>query len=190
MYTNAEQFVLPIVRATIGQALGRPATADESAQWLHAPKACFVTLNKMNGELRGCIGSLRAQRSLLADLKANALAAAFHDPRFEPLTDGEFDCTRIEVSLISAIETVYFVNEQDALNQLRPAIDGIIFEYQNQQSTFLPQMWESLPTPQLFMAQLKRKAGFSPSFWVEGVRLSRYTVYRLNESERKENLLL
>ncbi|MGH8756301.1 MAG: AmmeMemoRadiSam system protein A [Burkholderiales bacterium] len=189
MYTNAEQIVLPIARATIGQALGRQAMADESAPWLHQPRACFVTL-KMNGELRGCIGSLKAQRSLLTDLKANALAAAFHDPRFEPLTDDEFDYTRIEVSLISVIEPIYFVNEQDALNQLRPAIDGIIFEYQSQHSTFLPQMWESLPTAQLFMAQLKRKAGLSPSFWVEGVRLSRYTVYRLNESERKEKLLL
>jgi len=189
MYTNAEQIVIPIARATIGQALGRQATADESAPWLHEPRACFVTI-KMNGKLHGCIGSLKAQRSLLTDLKANALAAAFHDPRFEPLTDDEFDYTRIEVSLISAIEPVYFVNEQDAMNQLRPAIDGIIFEYQNQRSTFLPQMWESLPTPQLFMAQLKRKAGLSSSFWVEGVRLSRYTVFRLNESEHKESLLL
>ena len=189
MYTNAERIVLPIARITIGQALGRQATADEAAPWLHELGACFVTL-KMNGDLRGCIGSLKAQRPLLADLKANALAAAFHDPRFEPLTDGEFDNTRIEVSLLSAIEPICFVSEQDALNQLRPEIDGIIFEYQNQRSTFLPQMWESLPTPQLFMAQLKRKAGLSPTFWVEGVRLLRYTVYRLDESERKENLLL
>ena len=186
MYTNAEQIVLPIARATIGRALGRQATADESAPWLHEPKACFVTLKK-NGDLRGCIGSLQAQRSLLADLKANALAAAFQDPRFEPLTDEEFNYTRIEVSLISAIEPVYFVNEQDALNQLRPAIDGIIFEYQNQRSTFLPQMWESLSTPQLFMALLKKKAGLSPSFWAEDVRLSRYTVLKFQESESMEN---
>ena len=189
MYIEAEQIVLPIARATIGQALGRQAIVDESAPWLHQPKACFVTL-KINGDLRGCIGSLKAQRSLLADLKANALAAAFHDPRFEPLTGDEFDNTRIEVSLISAIEPIYFVNEQDALNQLRPAIDGIIFEYQNHRSTFLPQMWESLPTPQLFMAVLKKKAGLSPSFWAEDVRLSRYTVLKFHESEYMENLLL
>ena len=189
MYTNAEQIILPIARATIGQALGRPATADESAPWLHEPRACFVTL-KMNGELRGCIGSLKAQRSLLADLKANALAAAFQDPRFEPLTGEEFNYTRIEVSLISVIEPIYFVNEQDALNQLRPAVDGIIFEYQNQHSTFLPQMWESLPTPQVFMEVLKKKAGLSPSFWAEDVRLSRYTVFRFHESDCKESLLL
>ena len=189
MYTNAEIIVLPIARATIGQALGRQATADESAPWLHEPGACFVTL-KMNGDLRGCIGSLKAQRVLLADLKSNALAAAFHDPRFGPLTGEEFDNTRIEVSLLSAIEQMCFTSEQDALNQLRPTIDGIIFEYQNKRSTFLPQMWENLPTPQLFMELLKRKAGLSPSFWADGVRLSRYTVFKLNESERKENLLL
>jgi uncharacterized protein len=189
MYSNAEQIILPIARATIGQALGRQTTADESAPWLQELKACFVTL-KMNGELRGCIGSLQVQRSLLADLKANALAAAFHDPRFEPLTNNEFNDTCIEVSLISGLEPICFINEQDALNQLRPAIDGIIFEYQNWRSTFLPQMWESLPTPEVFMGLLKKKAGLSTSFWAENVRLSRYTVIRFCESEDKEKLLL
>jgi len=187
MYTNAERIVLPIARATIGQALGRQAAADESAPWLQELKACFVTL-KIDGDLRGCIGSLHAQRSLLADLKANALAAAFHDPRFEPLSDDELNCTRIEVSLISAVEPMYFANEQDALSQLRPAIDGVIFEYQSWRSTFLPQMWESLPTPQVFMGLLKKKAGLSPSFWAEGIRLSRYTVLRFHEAEHEENL--
>ncbi|HYA20244.1 MAG TPA: AmmeMemoRadiSam system protein A [Burkholderiales bacterium] len=189
MYINAEQTVLPIARATIGQALGRQTTADESAPWLQELRACFVTL-KIRGELRGCIGSLQAQRSLLADLKANALAAAFRDPRFDPLTDAEFNHTRIEVSLISTIQLINFTDEQDALNQLRPAIDGIIFEHQNRRSTFLPQMWESLPSPRAFMELLKKKAGLSPSFWAEDVKLSRYTVIRLCDSENTENLLL
>ena len=189
MYTDAEKIVLPIARTTIGQALGRPATADESAPWLQEPGACFVTL-KLDQKLRGCIGSLKVQRSLLADLKANALAAAFQDPRFEPLTGEEFDNTRIEVSLLSTIQPLFFLNEQDALSQLRPDIDGVILEYQNQRSTFLPQMWESLPTPQQFMAFLKKKAGLSPSFWAAGIILSRYTVFKFHEDERKENLLL
>jgi len=76
--------LLPIARSSIGRALGRPHEAPENAPWLQELGACFVTLTQQ-GQLRGCIGSLQAHRSLLVDVKANAVAAALHDPRFAPL---------------------------------------------------------------------------------------------------------
>jgi AMMECR1 domain-containing protein len=78
-------------------------------------------------------------------------------------------------------------SEQDALAQLRPAVDGVIFEYGYYRSTFLPQVWEQLPDPESFLAHLKRKAGLSADFWAESVRLSRYTVTKWKESEREVN---
>ena len=80
-------------------------------------------------ELRGCVGSLEARRSLLDDVKANARAAAFKDTRFSPLTRDEFDVTQVEVSLLSPMQPLDFASEQDALDQLHPDIDGIVFEY-------------------------------------------------------------
>ena len=74
-------------------------------------------------------------------------------------------------------------HEADALAQLRPGVDGIVFEYGRYRSTFLPQVWEQLPQPQQFMAHLKRKAGLPDDFWAEGVRLSRYTVTKWREQE-------
>ena len=67
--------------------------------------------------------------------------------------------------------------------QLRPGIDGLVFECHGRRSTFLPQVWEQLPTPAAFIGQLKHKAGFSTDFWAGAVRLHRYTVAKWEEPE-------
>ena len=74
-------------------------------------------------------------------------------------------------------------DEADALAQLRPHVDGVIFEYGRYRSTFLPQVWESLARPRDFMAMLKHKAGLPVDFWAEEVKLSRYTVSKWSENE-------
>ena len=125
--------LLAIARAEISAALGKPLSLAMDAPWLHEHAATFVTLTQAE-KLRGCIGSLEAYRPLVQDVKANALAAAFHDPRFTPLTLLELDLTRVEVSLLSATEALNFKDEHDALTQLRPHIDGIVFEYQHHRS--------------------------------------------------------
>ena len=179
--TGRGDVLLSIARAAIERELGVSATtADESASWLAEPGACFVTLMQQ-GQLRGCIGSLQAHRSLLADVKSNALSAAFRDRRFVPLTRDELDITEIEVSLLSAVQPMFVRDEADALAQLRPHVDGVIFEYGHRRSTFLPQVWEQLPQPSEFLNALKCKAGFAADFWVEGVKLSRYTVTKFCE---------
>ncbi|MBI4938706.1 MAG: AmmeMemoRadiSam system protein A [Nitrosomonadales bacterium] len=180
--------LLPIARAAISCALGVPRAADESAPWLSEPGACFVTLTQ-HGGLRGCIGSLQAHRSLLADVKGNAVAAALRDPRFPPLSRAELDITEIEISLLSATQAMAFQNEADALAQLRPGIDGVVFEYSPAgalpayRSTYLPQVWERFPQPRQFLASLKNKAGLPGDFWAEGVKLSRYIVTKWKEPE-------
>jgi AmmeMemoRadiSam system protein A len=174
------QLLLPIARATISTALGQPQQANESAAWLHEPGACFVTLTQQ-GQLRGCIGSLAAHRTLLADVQANAAAAALQDHRFAPLSLAELAHTDIEVSLLSPLQPMHFVSEAQALAQLRPGIDGVVFECQRWRSTFLPQVWEQLPEPAAFMAHLKQKAGLPANFWSDAVRLYRYTVAHWSE---------
>lgn len=183
MSTEQGKVLLKIARAAISRALNVPVVADESASWLADKGACFVTLTRY-GELRGCIGTLQAYRSLLEDVKGNAVSAALRDPRFAPLGAQELDSTDIEISLLSPTQKIEFENEADALAQLRPGIDGVVFEFGLHRSTFLPQVWEQLPRPKQFMAQLKRKAGLTEDFWAEGVNLSRYTVTKWHEEER------
>jgi len=175
--------LLKLARNAIEQRLGvnvRPARAD--APGLDAPGATFVTLTTAAG-LRGCIGSLEAQRKLMDDVRENAAAAAFRDPRFPPISAAEWPEVRVEVSLLSAPVAFSCRDEADALRQLRPGEDGLILECGGRRATFLPQVWEQLPEPAEFLAQLKRKAGLPGDFWSPAVSLSRYTVRKWREPE-------
>ncbi len=139
------------------------------------PGACFVTL-KEGGELRGCIGSPVAYRSLWEDLRENTLAAAFRDPRFSPLTREDLPRSSLEVSLLQPLQEMTFRDEQDVLRQLRSNVDGILLECGPNKGLFLPSVWTGLPEPQRFLRKLKRKAGLPEDFWSSGVRLWRFTV--------------
>jgi hypothetical protein len=172
--------LLKLARSEIGSKLGHVAAFHAQSDWLAEPGACFVTLTRQ-GELRGCVGTLEAHRPLGMDVRENALAAAFRDPRFMPLTRDEFEEIRVEVSLLSPTQPLAVTDEASALATLRPNIDGVVFEYRHFRSTFLPQVWEQLPDPAEFLAQLKRKAGLPMDFWAEPVRLSRYTVSKWKE---------
>lgn len=173
-------------RAAISRALKLTARVDESvdtsAHWLQQPGATFITLTQ-HGRLRGCIGSLQARQPLIENVRCNAVSAALHDTRFLPVTADELESIRIEVSLLSALQPIRFASEPDALKQLRPGMDGITLEYGDNRSTFLPQVWDSLPQPREFLAQLKVKAGLYADFWDDGVRLSRYTVQKWCEKD-------
>lgn len=183
MTDDRGRIMLDIARAAIASRLNRPFAADESAPWLSEPGACFVTLT-INGNLRGCIGSLEPYRPLREDLKENACAAAFRDPRFPPLTGTELDAVRVEVSLLSPVSPISFRDEADAVAQLRPGTDGVLLEFRGHRGTFLPQVWDQLPDRREFFAHLKMKAGLSPQFWNDGVRLYRYTVEKFREQDR------
>ncbi len=188
--TNEQgKILLQIARAAISHALHVPFSAavavDKDAVWLSQPRATFVTLT-FRGQLRGCVGSLLACESLIEDVSSNAISAALRDVRFPPLSEDELDDLCVEVSLLSELQTLNFANEQDAIRKLRPSIDGILFEYGCYRSTFLPQVWENLPQPQLFLRELKAKAGLSEDFWAENVKLSRYTVNKWCEADFSE----
>jgi len=154
--------------------------------WLREYGACFVTLHKGDA-LRGCIGSLTAHRPLGEDVMANALAAAFQDPRFDPLTRDEFEDIRIEVSVLSKPERVFPADEAGLIAKLRPGVDGLTLEYGPHRSTFLPQVWEQLPDGHDFLAHLKQKGGLPSGFWHPDMRVSRYTVQAFAENRGRQS---
>ena len=176
--------VLAIARGAIAAALGEAGPRFEPAAWLEEKAASFVTLMQ-RGQLRGCIGSLSAERALRVDVEHNALAAAFRDPRFAPLSRSEYREIEVEVSLLSPLDPIEFESESHALGQLRPGVDGVLLEYAGRRGTFLPQVWEQLPEPNAFLAHLKGKAGLPAGFWAAELKLSRYTVDKWRESDAK-----
>lgn len=172
--------LLQLARAAIAREFGQPLPAAADLPELHEPGATFVTLTQ-GGQLRGCIGSLQAWRPLRQDVQDNARNAAFRDPRFTPLEATELSITRVEVSLLATPQPMRFSSEADALAQLRPTEDGVIFAAGGRRSTFLPQVWEQLPDPAVFMAHLKQKAGLPAAYWGPDVCLERYAVRKWKE---------
>lgn len=180
--SDAGRILIPLARAAISSELGLSASAAAGAEWLAREGASFITL-MLDGKLRGCIGTLRAHRTLADDVRANAVGAAFRDPRFARLTAAELPAVSVEVSVLSALEPLSFGDEPDALRQLRAGIDGVVFEYGHHSSTFLPQVWADVGEPADFLAHLKHKAGLPPDFWDKDVKLLRYTVYKWREND-------
>ena len=174
--------LITTARGAIDAAFGRPEARVRPHAALDRPGATFVTL-KQDGELRGCIGSLEAHRLLAVDVRENALAAAFGDPRFAPLALRELDVTTVEVSLLSPASRFAVSDEQDLHARLEPGVDGIVLELGHRRATFLPQVWESLPDPRDFIGALKRKAGLPANFWSPEIRVSRYTVAKWQQAE-------
>jgi AmmeMemoRadiSam system protein A len=174
------QVLLAHARHAIESALGMEATPPPEAGILDRAGATFVTLRR-NGALRGCIGTLDADRTLREDVALNARRAAFRDPRFDPLQPDELDGLTVEVSLLSAPEPIDCTSEAELLSRLDPARDGVVIEYQGKRATFLPQVWEQIPDPREFLRHLKRKAGLPDEFWSEELRVARYAVDKWSE---------
>ncbi|MCX7946709.1 MAG: AmmeMemoRadiSam system protein A [Hydrogenophilus sp.] len=173
--------LLSHARAAIHSALTGETLAVLDHPQLEERGATFVTLTA-HRSLRGCIGSLIAHRPLKEDVRANALAAAFRDPRFPPLTAVEWPSVAIEVSLLSSPEPIAFAAEEDLLRQLRPGIDGLTITLGTTRATFLPQVWAQIPQPADFLAALKRKAGLDPQRRYPGLTAERYTVTAWHEA--------
>ena len=120
----------------------------------------FVTLTERD-KLRGCIGTILPVSPLVEAVAANARAAAFEDPRFEPVDETEFAELRIEVSLLSVPEQLNFTGRPALESKLAASHPGVILQLGMRQATFLPQVWEELPDASEFLEALCHKAGLS-----------------------------
>ena len=166
------QLLVKLARKTIMKELAGKSTDFESdtltpslqSEGFQAHCGTFVTL-KIQGQLRGCIGNLTSTESVLDGVKRNAVNAAFHDPRFPPLSAAELDRTEIEVSILSEPLPLEYRDSRDLMRKLRVNVDGVIIRKGHISATFLPQVWEQLPRPEKFLAHLCIKAGLPSDAW-------------------------
>ncbi len=156
--------------------------------FLNENGAVFVTL-KYDDDLRGCIGSIISHQKLYDDILHNAISAGFSDSRFNPLEIDEFSHLSLEVSLLSEPTILEYRDYDDLLNKVKPDIDGLILQHGRYRGTFLPQVWEQLKTPKLFLEHLSMKAGANPSIYREHPTIYRYGVEHIEEKFSKISLL-
>jgi AmmeMemoRadiSam system protein B/AmmeMemoRadiSam system protein A len=183
------QVLVRLARSTLMEKFGLPlppSEADRMRSALSEPAfqaryGTFVTL-KLKGQLRGCIGSLSASEPLAEGVRRNAINAAFHDPRFAPLTEKELGQIEIEVSVLTEPQPLAFSDPQDLLRKLRPNVDGVIILQGYASATFLPQVWEQLPKKEDFLGHLCLKAGLPRDAWKRGkIEVTTYQVQYFEE---------
>ncbi len=165
-----------LARATVEQfvregiQLNAPRTDSEL---LKARAACFVSLKTLDGELRGCIGTIEpAQKTLAAEIIANAISAATRDPRFSPVAPKELANLSYSVDVLSAIEPTQMEN-------LDPSVYGVIVEDEAglQRGLLLPAL-EGIDTAERQVEIATRKAGITSG---TPIRLQRFSVSRYSE---------
>jgi len=181
-----EDVLLKLARDTLNQYYedGSRPEIEENALTPKMKKlsGCFVTLNK-NGDLRGCVGHILPQVPLYECVIENALNAALHDTRFNPVAKDEVPDLHIDVSVLTLPEKMTYSSPDDLLRKLVPGRDGVVLKVRGRQSTYLPQVWEQLPDKEEFLTSLCRKQGSSGDCWKSGAEVE---VYRAQVFEEKE----
>ena len=170
--------LLKLARESILAGFGHAKPALPDIPELREKRGVFVTLHK-NGELRGCIGYIRAYNSLAESVAQMARSAAFSDPRFAPVRENELPNLRIEISVLSELEPVEDVSE------ILIGRDGLLLDHPLGSGVFLPQVpvewnWDL----QTYLVQLCRKAGVHKRAWEDNeALLYRFTAEVFAESD-------
>ncbi|MCC6932364.1 MAG: AmmeMemoRadiSam system protein B [Deltaproteobacteria bacterium] len=182
-----KQYLLKFARETIEtyvKTKKKPEVNEaELSRVMLTNRACFVTLNK-HGQLRGCIGDLQAYRPLYESVLNNAIAAASTDPRFSPVTEAELKDIEIEISALTVPKSYKNEGPEKFLAFLTPGKHGLILSQRGRRATFLPQVWESLPRKEDFLAHLCMKAGLAADCWKQSD--TQFQIYEVVSFEEKK----
>ena len=140
---------------------------------LAAPAPCFVSLKTLDGDLRGCIGTIEPSRGTLAqEIVANAISAATNDPRFDPVRTEELSNLRYSVDVL-------FPPEETVMEELDPSVFGVIVEDESgaHRGLLLPDI-SGITDAKQQVEIAARKGGIGPG---KPIKLWRFRVERFRE---------
>jgi AmmeMemoRadiSam system protein A len=157
---EARRALCAAARKTIAARLeGRAASRPAAPPGCEQVAGAFVTLHE-RGTLRGCIGRLRGFGPLLETVEEMALAAAFEDPRFDPLRAEELDAIDIEITILSPFRKI------GGPGDVLIGRDGVYIASMGRSGILLPQVateygWDA-PS---FLEHVCIKAGLPTGAW-------------------------
>ncbi len=154
---------------------GLPTWSVGSDGFLKELRGAFVTLNKLDGELRGCIGIPYPVRPLGEAVVQAAVGAATHDPRFPGVEASELDSITVEVSALTKPETIE-CKSLELPKHVRVGTDGLIVSGQGTSGLLLPQVATEMGLDaETFLSLTCQKAGLPADAWLTGkVRVLRF----------------
>jgi AmmeMemoRadiSam system protein A len=152
-----------IARTTIeARTAGTTLPACEApTPTLQEKRGAFVSLHR-KGELRGCIGYIHAVKPLYETIREMAIAAAFQDPRFPPLSSDELADLDIEISVLTPMRQISDVTE------IEVGKHGLMIIQGNYSGLLLPQVASDYGwSREEFLSHTCRKAGLPQTAWKE-----------------------
>lgn len=121
---------------------------------LSRPQACFVSIHKLDGSLRGCIGTIEpVEKNLYSEIVRNAIAACTRDSRFSPLKEDELEEITVSVDVLTLPEKIQSVEE------LNPKIFGVIVSDGGFRKAVLLPGLKGIDTTEEQLKIVKKKAG-------------------------------
>ncbi len=178
--TSAERTdLLALARRTLHERLDYPppSTAEPTkGPGLQEERGAFVTLT-LAGNLRGCIGTFRAESPLWQVVQTMVVSAALHDPRFPPVRAQELDAIEIEISALTPLRVI------TDMDKIEVGIHGLYVTRGNESGVLLPQVaveygWDRTE----FLQQTCRKAGLPSGAWQEGATIEVFSAEVFSES--------
>jgi AmmeMemoRadiSam system protein A/AmmeMemoRadiSam system protein B len=169
----AAQTILAVAENPLAPA--RPLTTQRTPMTLSALRATTVSIER-DGVLRGMAGGLKPFRPLMADIVARAAEAAAGDARFAPIVPDELAKLTVSISIASTPRAIPAESEIAAIAALMPGRDGLVIDERGRTAWALPEEWNRIPHPALFIRTLKQRAGLSSTFWSEAISLKRFTA--------------
>ncbi|QAR32830.1 AmmeMemoRadiSam system protein A [Geovibrio thiophilus] len=170
-------FLLEIARNAIKSSLDKsPFIIPPVPEGLNFKSGCFVTLY-LNGRLRGCIGNFRNDMNIVKNIADMAVQAALKDPRFPPVSQGEFDALEFEISVLSPMIPIKSVEEAEV------GRDGLYVVKGFNCGVLLPQVateygWDKYE----FISHTCAKAGLSFDAWkTDDIELYRFEAVVFGE---------
>ncbi len=165
-----QKYLLNIARKTLEN---KELDLGNIPEKLKEKRACFVTLN-INGQLRGCIGSIEARQELYKDVIENTINASKYDSRFGPVSKEEISKIKIEISVLTPLQKTSF-------KDIKPFEDGVMIKKGFKSALFLPQVWEELPSEEEFFSNLCMKAGLESDAWKSDLEYYKFQVENFEE---------
>jgi uncharacterized protein len=178
MTDTQKKELLRLARDSIANRLNGGAISAPNDPEYQARRGVFVSLH-LDGELRGCIGYIMAYKNIADSIREMAQAAAFKDPRFSRLTQGELDNVHIEISILSEMTPV------SSADEIVIGRDGLYLDHPCGSGLLLPQVpveWKwDLPT---YLKHICRKAGLGDSDWTDkDAKLFRFSAEVFSEDQ-------
>ena len=134
---------------------------------LSRDRGVFVTLY-IGDDLRGCIGYIDPIKEIWRGVVENAINAAFHDTRFKALKKEEFDKINIEISVLSDLEPIAYVDGPDLFEKIEEGT-GIVIRRGMASGTYLPDVWSQFKDKKDFLSSLCEKIGLKHDAWLREI---------------------